>query len=140
MERRNFIRAAAAVAASALTSIESRVHPTPSGPGSSQTDAASGIAQTPPSSVTRARHPLLKPRRLSAGDTVALVAPASATFNTVDLDIARESLEALGLKVQVGGHLLDRHGYLAGQDRDRADDINRFFGDPSIRAVLPIRG
>lgn len=84
--------------------------------------------------------PIIKPRRLAAGDTVALVAPASATFETTDLDIAKESLEALGLKVALGGHLLDRHGYLAGQDRDRARDINRFFADPGVKAVLPIRG
>ena len=48
----------------------------------------------------------IRPRHLSAGDTVALVAPASATFQTLDLDIARESLEALGLKVKVGEHVL----------------------------------
>jgi muramoyltetrapeptide carboxypeptidase len=83
---------------------------------------------------------VIKPKRLAAGDTVGIVAPASATFNTVDLQIARESLEALGLKVQVGGHVLDRHGYLAGQDVDRAADINRFFADPAVRAVLPLRG
>ena len=82
----------------------------------------------------------VRPRRLAAGDTVALVAPASATFQTVDLDIARESLEALGLKVKVGRHLMARHGYLAGADKDRAADINGFFADDSVRAVLPIRG
>ena len=82
----------------------------------------------------------VKPKRLAAGDTVALVAPANATFNSMELQIARESLEALGLKVRVGGHLLDRHGYLAGQDKDRAADINGFFADRSVSAVLPIRG
>lgn len=82
----------------------------------------------------------VKPKRLAPGDTVALVAPANATFNSVDLQIARESLEALGLKVKVGGHLLDRHGYLAGQDKDRAADINGFFADKDVSAVLPIRG
>ena len=81
-----------------------------------------------------------RPQRLKPGDTVGLVAPANATFNTVDLDIARESLEALGLKVRVGGHLRDRHGYLAGHDRDRAADINGFFRDRDVAAVLPIRG
>ena len=86
------------------------------------------------------RRPAIKPPRLVPGDTVALVAPASATFKTIELDIAKESLEALGLNVRIGGHLLDRHGYLAGLDRDRADDINRFFADPSIKAILPIRG
>ena len=83
---------------------------------------------------------LVRPKRLAAGDTVALVAPASATFQSVDLDIARESLEALGLKVKVGRHLLGRHGYLAGADKDRAADINGFFEDRDVRAVLPIRG
>ena len=86
------------------------------------------------------RQPSIRPRRLAPGDTVALVAPASATFKTIELDVARESLEALGLKVVIGGHLLDRHGYLAGRDRDRAEDINRFFADATIRAILPIRG
>jgi muramoyltetrapeptide carboxypeptidase len=83
--------------------------------------------------------PLL-PRRLAAGDTVAIVAPASATFQTNDLAIAQESLQALGLKVRIGEHVLARHGYLAGADKDRAADINRFFADDSVKAVLPIRG
>lgn len=88
-----------------------------------------------------ARQPRVrKPRRLAPGDRVALVGPAGATFNTLDLEIARESLEALGLQVALGAHLLARHGYLAGRDRDRAADINRLFADPEIRAVLPIRG
>ena len=82
----------------------------------------------------------LTPARLKPGDAVGLVAPANATFNSIDLEIARESLEALGLKVRVGEHLLDRHGYLAGRDRDRAADINAFFQDRSISAVLPLRG
>lgn len=84
--------------------------------------------------------PPIKPRRLSAGDTVGVVAPATAVFQDVEADVARESLEALGLKVQLGRHLRDRHGYLAGEDKARAEDINRFFADTSIAAVLPIRG
>jgi muramoyltetrapeptide carboxypeptidase len=83
--------------------------------------------------------PVLPPR-LSPGDTVGIVAPASATFQTVDVAIARESLEALGLKAQVGQHVLSRHGYLAGADKDRAADINAFFASEAVRAVLPIRG
>lgn len=78
--------------------------------------------------------------RLAPGDTVGIVAPASATFQTVDVAIARESLEALGLTVKIGSHVLARHGYLAGGDKERANDINEFFGDRSVKAVLPIRG
>lgn len=82
----------------------------------------------------------IKPKRLQTGDTVGLVAPATAVFQDVEADIARESLEALGLKVTIGRHMRDRHGYLAGEDKARAEDINRFFADKSIAAVLPIRG
>jgi muramoyltetrapeptide carboxypeptidase len=68
------------------------------------------------------------------------VSPASATFNTVDLQIAKESLEALGFKVRVSPHMMERHGYLAGDDKARADDINKAFADTSVAAVHAIRG
>jgi muramoyltetrapeptide carboxypeptidase len=98
--------------------------------------AAIAARQSPGSSGPAA----MLPRRLAEGDTVGIVAPASATFQSVDLAIATESLQALGLDVKVGSHVLARHGYLAGGDQERAADINRFFGDSSIKAVLPIRG
>ena len=96
--------------------------------------AAGSFRRTPQPTGT------IRPVRLRPGDTVGLVAPASATFQQVELDIARESLEALGLKVKVGRHIMDRHGSLGGQDKDRAADINGFFDDSSVKAVLPTRG
>jgi muramoyltetrapeptide carboxypeptidase len=83
---------------------------------------------------------LIKPKRLSPGDTVGIVSPASATFESVDVQIAKESLEALGLKVRLGPHMMERHGYLGGEDKARAADINTFFADKSVSAVYPIRG
>jgi muramoyltetrapeptide carboxypeptidase len=82
----------------------------------------------------------VRAKRLSPGDTIALVSPASATFNSVDLQIARESLEALGFKVRQGEHMMERFGYLAGSDKARADDINKAFADRSVAAVHAIRG
>src|SRR6476659_9327029 len=101
---------------------------------------AAAVSALPPVVRAEAAPAELKPKRLAPGDTVELVAPANATFNTVDLQIARESLEALGFKVKVGAHLLDRHGYLAGDDKARADDINAAFADRSVAAVHAIRG
>lgn len=101
---------------------------------------AAGLA-VPSLDTSRATAPEpMRPARLQPGDAVGIVAPASATFQTVDVAIARESLEALGLRVSVGPHVLARHGYLAGGDKDRAADISAFFRDPSIKAVVPIRG
>src|SRR5215213_5235764 len=101
---------------------------------------ASVAAQLPAARAGAAAAAAVKPKRLAAGDTVALVSPASATFNSLDLQIARESLEALGFKVRVGDHVLERHGFLAGEDKARADDINKAFADGSVAAVHAIRG
>ena len=108
-----------------------------------QSAALAGLAGVVPgrSTVSAAPPPqAIKPKRLVPGDTVVLVSPASATFNSVDLQIAKESLEALGFKVKAGEHMLERHGYLAGEDKARADDINKAFADRSVAAVHAIRG
>jgi muramoyltetrapeptide carboxypeptidase len=68
------------------------------------------------------------------------VSPASATWLTDELAIIKEFLAALGLKVKVGPHVLDRYGYLAGSDADRATDINAMFADDSVDAILCVRG
>ncbi|MEP1445842.1 MAG: LD-carboxypeptidase [Paraglaciecola sp.] len=80
------------------------------------------------------------PKRLKPGDTIVLVAPAGALDQKVELDIAVESFQAMGLKVQVGKHVLDRDGYFAGKDADRAADINNAFADPNIKGLFAIRG
>ena len=90
--------------------------------------------------VSAPSRPLVKPARLKAGDTVGLVNPAGATWSTIDIDIVRESFEAMGLKVKVGAHVLDRDGYFAGTDANRAADVNAMFADPTVRGVVCIRG
>ena len=74
-----------------------------------------------------------RPARLREGDLVALVAPASVTYDEDTLLVAVESLEALGLRVRVGEHVMERYGYLAGRDEDRAADINAAFADGEVR-------
>jgi muramoyltetrapeptide carboxypeptidase len=53
-------------------------------------------------------------------------------------------LRGLGLEVQVGRHVLDRCGqglpFLAGDDVDRAGDLQEAWCDPRVRAVLVARG
>ena len=79
---------------------------------------------------------VIKPKRLKKGDIVGLVSPAGATFKTERVEIASENMAALGLRLLRGEHVLDRYGYLGGKDEDRAADINFFFADPEVKAVL----
>lgn len=84
--------------------------------------------------------PLRKPRRLRPGSVVGVVDPASATWDPMDVDVVVESLAALGLKAKLGAHLMDRRGYLAGRDEDRAADVMAMFTDPDVDAVHALRG
>ncbi|RUO62198.1 S66 peptidase family protein [Pseudidiomarina insulisalsae] len=80
------------------------------------------------------------PKRLKVGDTVRMVAPASAVQDRHHVLIAKESFEALGFKVQLGEHVFGRYGYLSGTDQQRAEDVNNAFADDSVDAVIAVRG
>jgi muramoyltetrapeptide carboxypeptidase len=83
---------------------------------------------------------IIKPKRLSAGDTVGMIVPASMVFETDLLDRGREQLEALGFRVKIGQHVKARYGNLAGTDRERASDINAFFSDDDVNAIMAFSG
>jgi muramoyltetrapeptide carboxypeptidase len=83
---------------------------------------------------------MIKPPRLQAGDQVSILSPAGATYRREELDIVMDAVRGLGLVPRPAPHVLDRYGYLAGRDRDRAADVNASFADPDIAALLPIRG
>ena len=106
--------------------------------------AASGVALTTAAPAATQQHTQgsvpIRPARLRAGDLVALVAPAKVTYDRDTLLIAVASLEALGLRVTVGEHVMSRYGYFAGPDRDRAADINAAFADEEVRGVIAMRG
>jgi muramoyltetrapeptide carboxypeptidase len=102
----------------------------------STTAAAAGLlAQSRPASA-----PVTRPPRLKPGDCVGLIQPASNIFESVTVQIAVEIVEALGLKAKVAPHVSDRYGYLAGSDKDRAADVNAMFADPSVHAIMAVRG
>lgn len=77
--------------------------------------------------------------KLRAGDRVRIVSPASTP--TPD-GVARGVgvFERWGLRVEIGTHALDQLGYLAGNDRDRLEDLNDAFRDPGVRGIFASRG
>lgn len=86
------------------------------------------------------RRGAIRPQRLRAGDVVGLVAPSGAIDDSQVADIARESLQAMGLTVREGLYLGGRRGYLAGTDVERAHDLNTMIQDPDVRGIFAVRG
>jgi len=81
----------------------------------------------------------LKPGILKKGDTIGLVAPGSYISQN-QLDESIKNFEELGYKVKYNNSILDKHGYLAGFDKDRAQDIHSMFLDSNVKAVVAVRG
>lgn len=71
--------------------------------------------------------------------TIGIIAPAS----TDDIEKINENInlfKALGYKVKIGKNIFKSYGYLAGTDKERAEDINRMFADKEIDAIICYRG
>ncbi len=84
---------------------------------------------------------MIKPRALKPGDTVGLIAPSSYVFDTWKIEQAVARIEAdLGLKCRLGRNIRSRHGYMAGTEKERLDDLHAMFADPSIAGVFCLEG
>jgi muramoyltetrapeptide carboxypeptidase len=94
----------------------------------------------PASRVTRPTGSLIRPPRLKLGDTIGLVAPSGATYEADDRALVDETVRALGFIPKHGANTMNRYGYLAGQDEERAGDVNAMFADRDVKAVLAVRG
>lgn len=88
----------------------------------------------------RSASSLLKPSKLSEGDTLGLISPASIIPERDRYGEIQSTLEDLGFKIKLGQYALERTGYLAGTDRQRAEDLNAMFADPDVDAIIPFRG
>lgn len=82
---------------------------------------------------------MIRPKPLKIGDKIGLVAPASPVLQD-RIEPSIKAMEALGLKVSLGESCRGVHGFLAGNDKLRANDINKMFEDKSIKGVFAIRG
>ena len=83
--------------------------------------------------------PIRKPRRLSRGDTLGIIAPASSG-SPETASSGKRWLESQGFAVEFGKHAADRQGYLAGADEARAADLHDMFSSPHIQGIICLRG
>ena len=79
-----------------------------------------------------------KPRALSRGDAIAIVAP-SGPFDRESFD-AGLALLAERYHPRFDPSLFSHHRYLAGDDQRRLDELLRALRDPEIRGVFCARG
>jgi muramoyltetrapeptide carboxypeptidase len=81
---------------------------------------------------------LLKPPRLEIGDTIGVVAPSHPVLPfQKKYDLGIRNLKKLGFNVKEGKTVRLQHKcYMAGTDRERANDINAMFADEEVNAIV----
>jgi len=83
---------------------------------------------------------LIKPERLRFGDTIGIIAPASAAASQEGYARSAAALERLGLNARFSTHARRKLGFLAGTDAERAADFMSMFADDGVKAVICLRG
>lgn len=86
-----------------------------------------------------AENNLIKPHKLSKGDTIALISPSYKVSEEQKSD-AISRVEALGFKVYIPKSLDDVDGCYAGNPQARADEINNAFNNKDIKGIFAIKG
>lgn len=89
--------------------------------------------------TVEARIQTIKPPKLKPGDTIGLIAPGSF-IDEDELNESIQNVESLGFKTYYTDRILGKYGYLGGDDKNRADDLNHMFANPDVDGIICARG
>jgi len=81
----------------------------------------------------------IRPPRLKPGDTIGIVSPAGP-FDPEKFMKGKTVLESMGFQTFFDEGIFQKHGFLAGTDIQRSDQVNRLFADPTVQAIACARG
>lgn len=76
---------------------------------------------------------------LKKGDKVAIVAPSGQIGDKVKIATGLEYLQKMGLEPVLMPHVFAQYRYMAGSDKERADDVNKAFADSKFKALFCVR-
>lgn len=111
MDRRTFLRGAAAAASSGAL-----------------------VAQQPQAM------PLLRPKALKPGDAIALITPSTFVTDPDLLEKVVRTIRYFELVPKMGKNVRKKWGYAGGTVAERIEDLHWAFRDPEIKGVFCIRG
>ncbi|MFH1505289.1 MAG: LD-carboxypeptidase [Candidatus Omnitrophota bacterium] len=78
---------------------------------------------------------MIKPKRIGIGDTIGIVAPASA-FDIEKFHQGVKVFEALGYKVKYEQEIFDKEWAMPGHDEQHGAQFNRMFADKEVKAIF----
>lgn len=82
---------------------------------------------------------MIEPKTLKKGDKVSLIAP-SGFVSPEKLAKAIQNIKKLGFRPVYSNTVLNKYGYLAGNDAERLEDLHRAFSRSDVKGIICIRG
>lgn len=83
---------------------------------------------------------LIFPPSINPGDTLRVIAPASAPKNWQKLQITLNAFKQLGFNISLSKNVRAKKDYLAGTDSQRLGDLHDAFKDKSVKGIICLRG
>ena len=83
---------------------------------------------------------ILLPQALKKGDLIAVTSPAGAMRDLSGVDEFKSILEGFGFRVRIGETCRSKFGYLAGSDQLRRTELESFFSDDEVNAIVCMKG
>lgn len=85
---------------------------------------------------------MIKANTLKEGDIIGVVSPSSPMAAIVKhrMEKGIRTLEEMGFKVRIGKNSLNVSDYTAGTPEERAEDLNGFFKDDSVKGIISFIG
>jgi len=82
----------------------------------------------------------MKPRAIEPGDRIGVIAPASTPLDDKQFQAGLNRLKSLGFEIELGRSDVKAHGYLAGDDNERAAALNSMLNRNDCSAIICARG
>ncbi len=83
---------------------------------------------------------IIKPKKLKKKATIGIVAPASFIRKPENAEKFFEEFTEKGYTIKRGKNIFSGHGYFAGTDAERLEDLHTFFADPDVDAIFALGG
>lgn len=82
------------------------------------------------------------PEKLRKGDEIRVVAPvrSMAMLGQETINIAKANLEAMGLKVSFGEHVMEKDDFVSSSIESRVSDLEEAFEDKNVKGILTVIG
>jgi len=93
----------------------------------------------PTNNISNVISPII-PASLKKGDKVGIIAPAGPLRDTKQAEEFEKKLIELGFVPVMGENVKSRNGFFTASDEKRKQELEQFFADTEIKAIIGIKG